>query len=242
GSWGRVGNQNVAAYQYLSPISFSNAAYIFGPVEGANTQGAYPSRLGNPDVKWETSEQSNIGFDATLIKKLNVTFDYYVKTTKDWLINIPMLSTSGTDSLLINGGDVKNTGFELALNYHDNVGKDFSYSIGVNGAYNKNRVGNIPTNDHIIHGHTNVLYNNAGEFYRAANGMPVGYFWGLKTAGIFQTEADVAAYTSKKTGQPIQPAAQPGDVRYVDLNGDGVIDDNDKTKIGDPNPHFTYGF
>jgi TonB-linked SusC/RagA family outer membrane protein len=241
GSWGRVGNQNVAAYQYLSPISFSNAAYIFGPTEGASTQGAYPSRLGNPNVKWETSEQSNIGFDATIMKKLNVTFDYYVKTTKDWLIAIPMLATSGTDSLWINGGDVKNTGAELALNYHNSIGRDFNYSIGVNGAYNKNRVGNIPTNDHIIHGHTNVLYNNAGEFYRAANGMPVGYFWGLKTAGIFQTEAEVNAYTGK-SGQPIQPAAQPGDVRYVDLNGDGVIDDKDKTKIGDPNPHFTFGF
>lgn len=241
GSWGRVGNQNVAAYQYLSPISFSNTAYIFGPVEGVNTQGAYPSRIANPDVKWETSEQTNIGFDATVLERLNVTFDYYNKKTKDWLITVPILATAGADAPLINGGDVNNTGVELALNYRNSIGKNFNYSIGVNGAYNKNKIGNIPTNDHVLHGNTNVLYANAGEFYRAANGEPVGYFWGFKTDGIFQTAEDVLAYKGK-TGTPIQPTAQPGDVRYVDLNGDGVIDANDKTKIGDPNPDLTFGF
>ena len=241
GSWGQVGNQNVDAYQFLSPISFTNAGYIFGPVEGANTQGAYPSRIANPNVKWETSEQTNIGFDATVLQRLNVTFDYYVKKTKDWLIKVPILATAGADAPLINGGDVKNTGVELALNYHNNIGKDFSYSVGVNGAYNRNRIGNIPTNDHVLHGNTNVLYANAGECYRAANGEPVGYFGGYKTAGVLQTTDEVLAYKSK-TGAAIQPNAKPGDVRYVDLNGDGVIDANDKTKIGDPNPDFTFGF
>lgn len=241
GSWGQVGNQNVDAYQFLSPISFANAGYIFGPVEGVNTQGAYPSRIANPNVKWETSEQINIGFDATVLQRLNVTFDYYVKKTKDWLIRVPILATAGADAPLINGGDVKNTGVELGLSYSNSIGRDFTYSIGVNGAYNKNRIGNIPTNDHIIHGNTNSLYANAGEFYRAANGEPVGYFWGYKTAGLFQTEEEVQAYKGK-TGSPIQPDAKPGDVRYVDLNGDGVIDAADKTKIGDPNPDFTFGF
>jgi len=240
GSWGQVGNQNVLAFQYLSPISFSNAGYIFGPTEGNSTQGAYPSRLGNPDLKWEVSQQTNIGFDATLLKKLNVSVDYYIKDTKGWLILKPMLSTSGVDNLLINGGNVRNTGVEAALNYRNNLGK-LNYSVGVNGAWNKNRVGNIPTDDHTIHGNPNVLYNNALEFYRASNGEPVGYFWGLKTAGIFQTEDEVNAYVGK-TGKKIQPDAQPGDVRYVDRNNDGVIDDKDKTNIGDPNPHVSYGF
>lgn len=241
GTWGQVGNQNVVPYQFLSPISFSNTSYIFGPVEGANTQGAYPNRIANPNVKWETSEQTNIGFDATLFQRLSVVFDYYVKQTKDWLITVPILATGGADAPLINGGDVKNTGVELALNYSNNIGKNFRYSIGVNGAYNKNRIGNIPTNDHVLHGNTNVLFNNAGEFYRAANGEPVGYFWGYKTDGVFQTAEEVLAYKGK-TGAPIQPNAKPGDVRYQDLNGDGVIDANDKTNIGDPNPDFTYGF
>ena len=240
-SWGRVGNQSVPAYQYLSPISFSQAAYIFGPGEGSTTQGAYPNRLSNPEVKWETSEQTNIGFDATVRKRLNVTFDYYIKTTKDWLITAPILATAGADAPLINGGDVKNTGVELSLNYRNSIGRFFNYSIGANGSYNKNKIGNIPTNDHIIHGNTNVLYANSLEFYRAANGYPVGYFWGLKTAGVFQTEAEVNAYVDK-SGKLVQPDAKPGDLRYVDLNGDGVIGNEDRTKIGDPNPDFIFGF
>jgi TonB-dependent starch-binding outer membrane protein SusC len=240
-SWGRVGNQSVAAYQYLSPISFSNAGYIFGPVEGVNTQGAYPNRLANPNVKWETSEQTDIGFDATVMKKLNVAFDYYIKKTKDWLLTVPILATAGADAPLINGGDVKNSGVELSLNYRSSVGRSFNYSVGVNGSYNKNTIGNIPTDDHILHGYGNVLFANSLEFYRAANGMPVGYFWGLKTNGVFQTEEDVNAYRSK-TGKLIQPDAKPGDVRYVDMNSDGIIGNEDRTKLGDPNPDFIFGF
>ncbi len=240
-SWGRVGNQSVPAYQFLAPISFNQAGYIFGNAEGSTTPGAYPNRLANPIVKWETSEQTNIGFDATLIKRLNVAFDFYIKETKDWLITAPILATAGADAPLINGGDVQNTGVELALNYHNTIGKALNYSIGVNGSYNKNKIGNIPTNDHIIHGNTNVLFANSLEFYRAANGHPVGYFWGLKTAGVFQTEEEVNSHVSK-TGSLIQPEAKPGDLRYADLNGDGVINNNDRTMIGDPNPDFIFGF
>jgi TonB-linked SusC/RagA family outer membrane protein len=240
GSWGQVGNQGIPAFQYLSAISFNNTGYIFGPQEGVSTQGAYPSRLGNPNLKWEVSQQTNIGFDATLMKKLNVSVDYYIKDTKGWLISKPLLATSGVDNLLINGGNVRNTGVEVALNYRSNLGK-LNYSVGVNGAWNKNKIGDIPTDDHTLHGNSNVLYQNALEFYRASNGEPVGYFWGLKTAGIFQTEDEVNSNVGK-SGNKIQPDAQPGDVRYVDRNNDGVIDAKDKTNIGDPNPHVTYGF
>lgn len=238
-SWGQVGNQNVAAYQFLTPITFAFTNYNFGNVEGVNTPGAYPSRLGNPDVSWETSEQTNIGFDAIVAKNLNINFDFYVKNTKDWLIVAPVLATAGADAPLINGGDVRNTGVELGLSWRGNVGK-LRYSVSANGAYNKNRIGHIPTLDNIIHGNTNTLYANSLEFYRAQNGMPVGYFWGLKTNGLFQSEAELAAYS--KNGTKIQPDAGPGDVRYVDLNNDGVINDLDRTQIGDPNPDFTFGF
>lgn len=240
-SWGRVGNQSVPAYQFLAPISFNQAGYVFGNSEGANTPGAYPNRLANPKVKWETSEQTNIGFDATLAKRLNVAFDFYIKETKDWLITAPILATAGADAPLINGGDVQNTGVELALNYRNTIGKDLNYSVGINGSYNKNKIGNIPTNDHIIHGNTNVIFANAGEFYRAQNGFPVGYFWGLKTAGVFQSEEEINSYVGK-TGSLIQPEAKPGDVRYVDLNGDGIIGNDDRTMIGNPNPDFIFGF
>ncbi len=237
-SWGRVGNQNIPNTQYLAPVSFNFASYPFGNAEGILTPGAFPSRLGNPDLKWETSEQTNVGIDAT-INKLNVALDYYIKDTRDWLLVAPVLATAGADAPFINGGNVRNTGVELALNYRDRAGQ-LNYSVGINAAYNKNKIGNIPTLDHIIHGNTNSLFDNSLEFYRAQNGHPVGYFWGLKTAGLFQTEADVVAHN--KGGQVIQPNAQPGDVRYVDLNEDGIINDLDRTQIGDPNPDLTYGF
>lgn len=240
-SWGQVGNQSVPAYQFLSPISFSNAGYVFGPGEGVSTQGAYPSRLANPLVKWETSEQTDIGLDATVFKRLNISADYYIKKTKDWLLTVPILATAGADAPLINGGDVKNTGVELSLNYSNSFGKFFNYSVGVNGSYNKNTIGNIPTPDHILHGYTNVLFANSLEFYRATNGQPVGYFWGLQTAGVFQTEEEVSSYKSK-SGKLIQPDAKPGDVRYADIDGDGVIGNADRIKLGDPNPDFIFGF
>jgi len=238
-SWGQVGNQNIAAFQYLAPITLSNTNYIFGPEEGTLVPGAYPSRIANPGLKWETSEQSNIGFDANILKgMLSINFDWYQKTTKDWLISAPILATAGADAPFINGGNVKNTGVELAITFKNKVG-DFNYSIGVNGAYNKNTVGNIPTADGIVHGLTNQLFDNAQEFYRAQSGFPIGYFWGLKTNGIFQNEAEVQAYQAN--GRQIQPTAAPGDVRYVDLNGDGTIDGADRTMIGNPNPDYTFG-
>jgi TonB-linked SusC/RagA family outer membrane protein len=239
-SWGQVGSQNIAAFQYLAPIKLNNTNYIFGPDEGVLTPGGYQSRISNPAVKWETSEQTNIGFDANFLKgKFALNFDWYNKTTKDWLIDVPILATAGAEPPFINGGNVKNTGIELALTYKNKVG-EFNYSVGVNGAYNKNKVENIPTSDEIIHGGENELFNNALEFYRAQTGFPIGYFWGLKTAGIFQNEAEVQNYRSAN-GKVIQPAAAPGDVKYVDINGDGMIDNLDRGMIGNPNPNYTFG-
>lgn len=238
-SWGQVGNQNIRAFQYLSPIKTSTTNYIFGNDEGVLTPGAYPNRLSNPDLKWETSEQFDIGFDSRLFNNtLNMTFDWYQKTNKDWLIVAPVLATAGADAPYINGGNVVNTGVELSLQYQNNIG-EFNFAVAVNGAYNKNEVGVIPTADGIIHGETNQLYDNAPEFYRAENGYPLGYFWGLKTGGVFQTQQQINEYTFE--GSPIQPNAAPGDIIYQDLNKDGEITDADKTMIGDPNPDYTFG-
>ncbi|MEL4307740.1 SusC/RagA family TonB-linked outer membrane protein [Joostella sp. CR20] len=240
-SWGQVGNQNVGNFQYLAPITYSGSNYTFGGEEGVLTPGAYQNRLANPELQWETSEQLDLGFDARFFNnKLTVNFDWYEKTTRDWLIRIPTLATSGVTYQWTNGGDVTNTGVELALSYSDRIGEDFSFNIGVNGAYNQNEVGNIPTEDGIIHGEINQLWDNSPEFYRAENGHPLGYFWGYKTDGVFQTEEEVANYQSSN-GNQIQPTAVPGDLRYVDTNGDGVINNSDKVEIGNPNPDLTYG-
>lgn len=253
-SWGRVGNQNIDNYQYLAPIKVTNTHYFFGQYMGANgvyndystilgnNWGAYPSRLGNMDLTWETSEQTNIGFDATLFKnRLRVNFDWYRKSTKDWLVVAPILATAGTDAPFINGGDVINTGVELGIVWNDVIGNDFSYSIGLNGTYNKNKVGSIPTEDGIIHGSTNMLYDNSPEFYRASNGMPIGYFWGFQTDGLFQNQQEINDWIAAGNGV-LQSAVKPGDVKFVDQNHDGLINDADKVNLGNGVPKFTYGF
>lgn len=240
-SWGQVGNQNIGNFQYLAPVQFSTTNYIFGNKEGVLTPGAYVNRLANPNVKWETSEQTNIGLDARFLEgRLSATFDWYTKSTKDWLVQAPVLASAGADAPYINGGNVNNKGIELALSYNSSIG-DLNYTVSVNGAYNKNEVTEIPTADGIIHGQTNQLFDNSSEFYRAQSGYAIGYFWGLKTAGIFQTEEEVANYRSSE-GKVIQPAAKPGDVIYQDLNNDGIISDADRTEIGSPIPDFTFGF
>lgn len=257
-SWGQIGNQDIDDFQYASPINTSTgysssnpAAYYNFGTEGVNVPGAYPSRLSNKKVKWETSEQTNIGADARFLNsRLGLNADFYVKKTKDWLVQAPILAIAGAGAPYINGGDVKNTGVELALTWNDHIGK-FNYNVGVNGAYNKNEVVNIPTDDGIIHGSTNMLYDNSEEFYRAQDGYAIGYFWGYKTAGIFQNEQEIADW--KNAGKGIlQAAVKPGDVKFLDLNhydeegnivsgADGSINAADKIDLGNGMPDFTFG-
>jgi TonB-linked SusC/RagA family outer membrane protein len=241
-SWGANGNDGISAFNYLSLISLSNARYNFGSDNTTLTQGSYPKSIGVENTKWETSYQTNIGIDARLLNsKLSVGIDVYNKLTKDWLIAAPLLATAGvSQNPYINGGDVTNKGIELQLAYNSKIGKDFNFTVSGSYAYNKNVVNNIPTADGIIHGSTNSLYVNGPEFFRASAGNPIGYFWGYETAGLFQTEDDVLNYKNSK-GVVIQPNAKPGDLKYVDLNGDGKITADDKTNIGDPNPHHVFG-
>ncbi len=251
-SWGQVGNSNISNYLYSAPITTANTHYLFG-TSGyddataatilASNYGAYQSRLANENVTWETSEQTNIGIDARLIgSRLGINLDYYIKNTKDWLVTPPILATAGTGAPIINGGDVKNTGFEFNVTWADHVGKDFTYSFGVNGAYNKNEVGNIPNEDGIIHGASgSVLYDNSGEFYRAQNGHAIGYFWGFKTAGLFQNQQEISDWIAAGNGM-LQADVKPGDVKYVDVNHDGAITEADKVDLGNGIPDFNYGF
>ena len=244
-SWGQVGNQNIGNYMYTAPLSFSNIYYNFGTTLGsagdATGQGARVTRLANENITWETSEQTDFGIDARLFGKLNVNADWYYKKTKDWLVQPPVLATAGTGAPYINGGDVKNIGVEVGLGWNDRLGKDFNYHINANGAYNHNEVGNIPNEDGIIHGQTNQLYDNSSEFYRASNGEPIGYFWGYKTAGIFQNQKDIDEWIANGNGV-LQSDPQPGDVKYYDVNHDGHIDDSDKVNLGNGMPSFTFGF
>lgn len=197
-SWGQNGNQDIPAFQYLSTISFSGSDYTFGPDKSVLVKGAYPDILANEDLTWETSEQLDLGIDARFLdNRLGLTFDYYVKTTKDWLVEAPILDSYGTGAPYINGGDVRNSGFELALSWNDEKG-GVRYGVNWNMAYNKNKVTRIANSEGIIHGASNILSNGTTEIYRAQVGYPIGYFYGYSTAGVFQTEEEIAAYKGAK--------------------------------------------
>ncbi len=244
GSWGQNGNCNVDNFQYLSTISVGAAdggySFYTGPTATNSGTGAYADKLANPDITWETSQQLDLGFDARLFgSRLNVAFDWYQKDTKNWLVNAPIMGHFGANAPYINGGDVRNSGVELALNWSDAVNQDFSYSIGVNGAYNKNRVTRIANDEGIIHGQGSVVQGIA-EMYRAQVGYPIGYFWTYKTEGVFQNQAEIDAWKAQGLGTIVEDVV-PGDLKFSDINKDGAINDADKTMTGDPNPDFNLG-
>ena len=246
-SWGQNGNQSISNFQYLTTFSFAAAnGYFYGVNQGvANhtspTTGGYADVLQNPDVTWETSEQIDLGIDARFLNsRLGLAFDYYVKKTKDWLLQAPILAVYGLGAPYVNGGDVKNSGIELGLNWNDHVG-DFRYGINFNVAYNKNEVTKINNGEGIIHGPSSVLIQGSEEVYRAEEGEPIGYFYGMKTAGVFQNQAQVDAWKQTYTDNIHGGNPQPGDLIYVDTNGDNVIDSSDRCNIGDPHPDWTAG-
>ncbi|GHT39632.1 SusC/RagA family TonB-linked outer membrane protein [Bacteroidia bacterium] len=239
-SWGQNGNQSISGFQYLATIAMDNQnAYYFGDTKESPTTGAYADILPNPDVSWETSEQIDLGFDARLLRsRLGVNFDWYQKTTKDWLVQAPLLASFGTGAPYVNGGDIVNKGVELGLNWNDKVG-DFTYGINYNIYYNKNEVTRIDNTEKIIHGPANVLSQGTTEMFRAQVGYPVGYFWGYQTDGVFQNQAEIDAY--RAAGKGVLETAQPGDLIFRDNNHDGGITDDDKVMIGNPHPDVVSG-
>ncbi|MBE6260450.1 MAG: TonB-dependent receptor [Prevotella sp.] len=253
-SWGQNGNNRIDKYQYLATIALSGDAndsgYKFGSdmttsTSGTPNTGAYANIVPNPDLTWETSEQLDFGFDARFLNsRLGLTFDWYKKTTKDWLIGGNLLAIYGTNPAAINGGDVKNTGIEIALTWNDRIGKDFSYNVGVNFATNKNKVTRIANDNHYINGPSSVLSQGTEYCYRAEEGKPIGYFYGMSYSGIWQNQAQIDA--ARAAGKAVLDSAQPGDCIWDDWNGDGVItyaegETCDRHEIGNPNPDVTLG-
>ena len=252
-SWGQNGNCNISNFYYLSNIAFSPTDYadygykfssdMNNTVDSNIYQtGAYAKNAPNPDVTWETSEQINVGLDARFISgKLGLNFDWYVKKTKDWLLQAPMNEVLGyEESAMINGGDVKNTGFEIALSWRDQVTKDFSYHANVNVATNKNKVTRIANDQGLINGQTKALFENSSYVSRVQEGHAIGYFYGMSYSGIWQNQQQID--DAKAAGKAVLDGAVPGDPIWDDFDNDGVIDyDNDRHEIGNPHPDVTLG-
>ena len=253
-SWGQNGNKDINKYQYLATIALSgesgDSGYKFGSnietsTSGTPHTGAYANIVPNPDLTWETSEQLDFGFDARFLNsRLGLVFDWYKKTTKDWLIAGNLLAIYGTNPAAINGGDVKNTGVEIALSWNDRIGKDFRYNASVNFTTNKNEVTRIANDNHYINGPSGVLSQGTEYIYRAEEGKPIGYFYGMSYSGVWQNQDEIDA--ARKAGKAVLDGAQPGDLIWDDWNGDGVITysegkDCDRHEIGNPNPDVMLG-
>ncbi len=246
--WGQNGNKSISAFQYEAAFAYdAYSMYSFNNAKDTPTKGASLSRLANEDLTWETSEQLDLGFDARFLGgKLGVVFDWYKKTTKDLLLYVPVSPTTGFDSQLKNAGTVENKGVEFAINWRDQIGRDFEYNIGYNIAYNKNKVTEVNSSQKYNNGGNDLLAQGTGYMARFEEGQPIGYFWGYKTDGPIQNAEDLAAYTATlKDGDAansLQGAdLKVGDLKFVDTNGDGIITADDKTYLGDPNPDVTMG-
>ena len=247
--WGQNGNaQTINNFQWQGAFAFNTSSYYtFNGNPDQYVSGAAPSRLPNEDLTWETSEQLNIGLDARFLSgRLGFTLDWYNKKTKDLLVAVPVDPTTGFSTQMKNAGTVENKGIELSLSWNDKIGKDFQYNVGWNMAYNHNEVTEVKSNQTYNNGGKDLLAQNTGYMARFEEGHPIGYFWGYKTEGVMQNEADVQAYLDKNCNGNAANSKQgtgikPGDLKFVDVTGDGVVNDDDKTELGDPHPDVTMG-
>ena len=202
--------------------------------------GTKPTSLANPDLRWETSEQLDFGFDSRFFNNsLSFSFDWFKKDTKDMLMERPIPLYVGSGSPLSNVWTLTNQGIELEVGYKLSVDK-VNLSFLANASYVKNEIKNLGNQTGYI---DKESLPTLGTVSRNENGYPIGYFFGYKAIGVFQTQEEIDSYISPATGKPIQPNAAPGDTKFEDLNGDGVIsDDNeDRTMIGKPNPDWMVG-
>lgn len=250
-SWGQNGNKNLlngSNFAYQATFEYGTRYnYSFDNNKDGYTVGAAPSRLANDELTWETSEQTDLGFDARFFRqRLNVNFDWYYKKTKDLLVQVPVAATSGFSNQWKNAGTVRNTGVELALDWQDKIGGDFSYGVNYNVAFNSNKVTEVNSQRKYMEGGNDLLAQGAGIIARFEEGHPIGYFYGYKTAGPIQNDADLQAYIAENCNGDAANSLQgkglkAGDLKFQDVNGDGKINSEDKTELGDPNPNVTMG-
>ncbi|TDW97423.1 SusC/RagA family TonB-linked outer membrane protein [Dinghuibacter silviterrae] len=257
GGWGQLGNQNVGDFQYLSIIGTGSGGGTGGGGYGynlgtttTNYNGAYITSLANPNITWERAVTTDVAVEfATLKNHLTGTVTWFNKNTSDMLIPYQIVETFGAQNNLpddpgnitlpdYNIGTLNNRGVEIELNYQDRVG-DFTYSVGGNATFIKNKITKLYGSDTYL---ASTPYGRENtDISRTYEGQPIASFYGFKTAGLYQTQAQINS-DPYIANDPNKPNIKPGDVRFVDVNGDGVVDDNDRVRLGDPNPRFVFGF
>jgi len=223
GSWGKTGNQSVGLYSYLETLAARD--YNFG---GRPVQGLYQSTLSNTNLTWETTIQSNIGMDASFFHgKLGVSFDYYKKQTEGILLSLPIPLILGLNAPPQNAGNVENKGWELAISHRSAI-RDFHYGFAFNISNVRNRITNLAG--------TGPYINT--DYYVATiqkEGLPINSFIGYKSLGLFKTQEEVDSYPT------LYPGTKVGDLKYEDVNRDGIVNASDMIDIGSDIPHFTFG-
>lgn len=232
GGWGRIGSQAPLPYYAFSSAVTRGMDYTFNDNW---MPGQAPTGSGNPNLKWESIEEVNLGASFTGFDyRFHLDLDYYHKTTTDMLLQVPVVAYSGVvEPAYKNGGEIVNKGVELALGYQNTTTSGLYYSVDGNVSYNRNELTSLTAETSTILG---GWISFIGDNYttRATVGHPIGVFYGYVDDGLFQNQAEVDAHAT-------QPNAAPGDIRFKDLNGDGVINDEDQTYIGNPWPDYTFG-
>lgn len=223
-SWGKTGNQAIPLYEFYPALVSYNYTY-----NNEIQTGYIQKKMSNPDLTWETTTQTDIGLDAYFLNnKLSLTFDYYNKVTDGILLTLPIPGAIGLEAPLQNAGSVLNRGVELMLSWHDSF-KEFNYNISANFAYNKNEITDLAgTGPYKTTSSTDPMTIRA-------EGLPIDSHWGYLTDGLFQTQEEVDNYPT------LFANTKPGDVKYVDLNGDGQITPDDMTYLGNTFPKYTFG-
>ena len=256
-SWGRVGNLGSINYNYSSPLlgtTFWTEQAQYGVMSNKLWNNfVYYQTAVNPNLTWETSEQTDIGLDIEMFKeRLSIQLDYFDKRTFNLIQTQTMdwPSTIGVDAMLVNQGEVRNRGFEAQVSWNDQVNKNFSYFLSANFSYLKNWVSDIGVKDEdgnpgvwtgitTEDGVTDGSFRNIPYVYQTAEGEPLNSFYLIRIDGIFQSDEEAAAYVDKN-GNRIQPDAKAGDLKFVDFNKDGTIDDQDRQYCGSATPKTTF--
>jgi len=238
-SYGTLGNDQIPNFSYISILS-GEATYVF---DNSMVNGTAVGAISNPNVKWEESKKFDVGFDMNFFNnKVSFVTDYFIDVRKDLLIpGIPITGTSGiaapgSGAPTINAGTVKNYGLEMAVGYRDKISQNFNFDLNYNVTFVKNKVLEVNNGTGFL---AAGLFGESTVASRMEVGHELGYFYGYQTNGIFQNQAEIDASPSQTA---LGATPSPGDLRFVDVNGDGVVNTDDRTKLGDPIPAVTMGF